>query len=125
MKKKVNFPVYLVTFFLIFASASCSDDDIKTEVPEGGCYVHLFDGDNFKDDNIVVEGPGEFASMVSLPGSRKNWDDEADSFKSGQNTTVIFWFRPNFEGDSVIFEGGAEKAKIEEPRSMKIICNRN
>ncbi len=122
---RVNFFIYLFTAFLVLAIAGCSDDDIKADIPDDGCYVHLFDGKNFKDDNIVVKGPGEFASMKNLPGSSKDWDDEADSFKSGESTTVIFWFKPNFEGDSVIFEGGAQKSKMEEPRSMKIICNGN
>lgn len=111
--------VIILIGFLLF---SCSDKEEEKDLSDT-CYVQLFDGDRFKGDNIIVYWPGEFASLVSLPGSTKNWDDEADSFKSGENTTVIFWFLPNFEGDSVVYSNGAEKPSMEEPRSMKIRCN--
>ncbi len=111
--------VIILIGFLLF---SCSDKEEEKDLSDT-CYVQLFDGDRFKGDNIIVYGPGEFASLVSLPGSTKNWDDEADSFKSGENTTVIFWFLPNFEGDSVVYSNGAEEPSMEEPRSMKIRCN--
>lgn len=111
--------VIILIGFLLF---SCSDKEEEKDL-SGTCYVQLFDGDRFKGDNVIVYGPGEFASLVSLPGSTKNWDDEADSFKSGETTTVVFWFQPNFAGDSVVYTNGAEKSSMEEPRSMKIRCN--
>ncbi len=89
---------------------------------KGACYVHLFDGKNYKDDNIVVKGPGEYADLKSLPGSDKDWDDEADSFESGPNTTVTFYSKPYFGGKAVTYRGGAKKPHIDEPRSMKISC---
>ena len=119
-----DFPLIFLFFALImtiaFFQSGCSKDN--EEIPASQCYVHLFDGENYKGDNIVVEGPGEFASLKQLPGTAKDWNDEADSFKSGNNTTVIFWTRTDFQGDSVIYEDGAKRASIDEPRSMKIIC---
>jgi len=94
--------------------------DNKPSVP--ACAVQLFDGDNFTDDSILVNGPGEFADLSKLPGAKKNWNDEADSFKAGANTKVIFYTRKNFEGKSKTYEKGARDADMDEPSSMKIIC---
>lgn len=88
------------------------------------CYVQLFDGKNYKDDNIIVKGPGEYPDLKNLPGSDKDWDDEADSFQSAPNTTITFYSKPNFAGKSVTYRGGAKKPAMEEPRSMKISCGR-
>lgn len=102
---------------------SCHDDDDRNDISDSGCYVHLFDGDNYSDDNIVVEGPGDFPSLADLPGTDKNWNDEADSFKAGKNTTVTMWTRTNFEGDSIVYSKGAHEPSIDEPSSMKIRCD--
>jgi|LSQX01.3.fsa_nt_gb hypothetical protein len=127
MKKYPNSPILLLFFAFFFivsiSFSACSKDEVG-KIPEDKCYVHLFDGENYKGDNIIIDGPGEFANLKSLPGTRKDWDDEADSFKSGENTTVIFWTRTDFRGDSIVYKNGAKKASIDEPRSMKIICGR-
>ena len=108
--------------FILF---SCATSIAQTPSSDkGSCYVHLFDGKNYKDDNIVVKGPGEYADLRNLPGSNKDWDDEADSFQLGANTTVTFYSEPNFGGKAVTYKGGAKKPAMEEPRSMKISCGR-
>lgn len=124
--KKIMFLGGLSLFVLLVDTSliSCSDDDEKNSPTTqlGDCYVHLFDGDNFKGDNIIVAGPGEFPNLDNLPGSTKNWSDEADSFKSGENTRVVMWTEFNFQGDSVVYEGATEMASVDEPFSMKIYC---
>ncbi len=90
----------------------------------GDCSVQLFDGDNFKDDNTIVQGPGEFPDLSKLPGATKNWDDEADSFKVAEGTVLTVWTIKNFEGDSVIYSGPMDVPSADEPRSMKIRCKR-
>lgn len=108
-----------------FGLQSCSNDDDNggSQIDNEECYVHLFDGDNYKDDTIVVKGPGDFPTLEDLPGADKNWNNEADSFKSGKNTTVIMWEKTNFEGDSIVYQKGAHEPSIVEPSSMKIRCN--
>lgn len=110
-----------------FGIQSCNKDDDNNENGNGStngeCYVHLFDGDNYKDDNIVVKGPGDFPTLADLPDATKNWNDEADSFKAGKNTTVTMWTKTNFEGDSIVYRKGAHEPSIDEPSSMKIRCN--
>lgn len=119
-----NIPLIISFFGMSLLLLTCAGkNDVKSN-NETECYVHLFDGKNFKDDNIIVNGPGEFPNLENLPGTTKDWDDEADSFKSGKNTTVIFWTEKNFRGDSVVYKNGANSRNIYEPRSMKIICNK-
>lgn len=109
-----------------FGLQSCSNDDDNGggQSGDGECYVHLFDGDNYKDDNIVVKGPGDFPTLADLPGADKDWNDEADSFKAGKNTTVTMWTKTNFEGDSIVYRKGAHEPSIDEPSSMKIRCDK-
>lgn len=104
-------------------TAGCKKDQNKNPEQAEACEVQLFDGDNFKDDHITLKGPGEFPDMNKLPGAKKDWDDEADSFKAGKNAIVTIWTAPDFEGDSTVYDAGAQKATLSnEPRSMKIRC---
>jgi hypothetical protein len=106
------------------ATAS-SPDQFKVTSPEAisGCSVTLYDGDNFTDDHITIEGPGEFSSLENLPDADKDWSKEADSFKAGDNAVVVFWSKTDFKGDSTKYDAGAEKASIDnEPASIKIKC---
>lgn len=115
----------LAAFF--FTSCSNNDDNHNNSDDNAGgsegCYVHLYDGDNFKDDNFIVKGEGDYSDLSKLSGTDKDWNDEADSFKIGKNATVTMWTKTNFEGDSIVYKGGTEKASAEEPSSMKIKCN--
>lgn len=121
--------VSLMLLFIIGISfAGCSSDDDSSNHsgdPEGECYVHLFDGDNFKDDDIKIEGEGEYPDLSNLPGADgKDWTDEADSFKVGANTTLTVWTHTNFAGDSTVYEAG-EYPSVDEPYSIKIKCGSN
>jgi len=87
-----------------------------------GCYIQLFDGDNFTDDSLTVKEPGEYPDLDELPDADgKNWTDEADSFKVGEGTTVTVWTETDFEGDSTVYEAGDYKS-VDEPYSLKIEC---
>ncbi len=90
----------------------------------GDCYVWLYDGDNFTDDNVQISGPGEFANLKTVPNTDKDWDDEADAMKVGPATTVTIWEDQNFQGRSATFNAGQELPDLEfEPRSIKIKCD--
>lgn len=101
----------------------CNKKEQKDEATTSGeCEITLYDGDNFEDDHITLEGPAEYSDLTHLPGSDKNWDDEADSFIASENAVAIFWLKPDFQGDSIVFKAGAEERSVEEPRSLKIRC---
>lgn len=110
-----------------FFSLACSSDDANDDNSDSGdtpesCYIHLFDDDDFGDDNIIVEGEGDYADLSDLPNSDgEDWTDEADSFKVGPETIVTVWTETNFEGDSTVYETG-DYPSVDEPYSMKIRC---
>lgn len=122
--KNMSFAVLIIA--LTFSTISCSSDDDNNDPdptdPQGTCTVQLFDGDNYSDDRIIVEGPGDFPTLKNLPGSTKDWNNEADSFKAGSNAIVTLWTQTEFRGDSIVYEAGAQKPSVDEPSSMKIRC---
>lgn len=134
--KKMSLHLFTVLFFsLTLVSAGCTDDDVgdnndETENPdeEGdddvakGCFIELFDGDNFKDDSIKVNGPAEYSDLSDLPDANgMDWTDEADSFKVSKDATVTVWTETNFEGDSTVYDAGNYPSE-DEPYSLKIDC---
>lgn len=122
------YPIALVFSLSAVLATACSNDDNDDHNDPGtqkGCYIELFDGDNFKDDHIKIEGEGEYADLSNLPGSNgKDWTDEADSFKVGSDASVTVWVHTNFEGDSTVYSGG-DYPSVNEPQSLKIICGEN
>lgn len=127
MKISRRFNLIAALFFsmgLLMAGCSSDDDTVDDDDKEAseGCYIHLYDGDNFKDDNLKVEGPAEYADLDDLPGADgKNWTDEADSFKIGKDATVTVWYEKDFEGGSKEYTAG-EYPSADEPYSLKITC---
>lgn len=89
-----------------------------------GCFVHLWDGKNFTDSNIVIQSPGKFKNLSQLPGAKvKDWEDEADSLKVGSTATVKAWKEKDFKGTFETFKPGSSHPKIsEEPSSLEISC---
>lgn len=127
MKRNLfNYLIMAVLVVSIPVLQGCSSDDDsngneQTEVSD--CTLQLFDGDNYTDDRITIKGPGEFADLSKLPGSNKDWNDEADSFKAGKNVTVTMWTKTNFQGDSITYKKGAHQPSVDEPSSLKIKCD--
>lgn len=88
------------------------------------CYVHLFDGDNFEDDNAIIRGPGKWGNLQNLPSaSGVEWEGDADSLKVGATATVKIWADEDFQGASQTFGPGAREADVDhEFKSMEISC---
>lgn len=91
-----------------------------------GCWVHLFDGDNFdeSDDNLKLTEAGEYENLENLPGADKDWTDEADSIKVGSSAKVEIFDQRDFKGKSQTLEAGSEHPDVDdEPYSLKMTCN--
>lgn len=123
----------VVTALLTFALAGCvamggsggGSGQPNPDLPANGCYVHLFDGDDFdaNDDNFVLTEPGRYADLSDLPGASKDWTDEADSLIVGPNATVIGWSETNFQGTQMIYEPGSRHPDVDdEPSSLEMTC---
>jgi hypothetical protein len=96
--------------------------------PNNGCFVHLYDDDNFStaDDNFVLTQPGSYTNLDNLPGANQSWTDEADSFKVGSAATVTVYDEENFEGNSKTYQPGSEEPSADiEPSSLKMSCSGN
>jgi hypothetical protein len=90
-----------------------------------GCFLIMYDGDNFEDTRITIRGAGEWKNLRNVPEAReKDWDGEADSFKVGPNATVQAWKGENFTGESRSFPPGTQQPKVDfEFKSLKIRCS--
>jgi hypothetical protein len=77
------------------------------------CYVHVWEDENFTDDNDVIYGPGRWNNMRNLPGANKgDWGDEIDSLKVGPRATVTVWEDENFGDNSQTYGPGTEKTNL-------------
>ncbi|MFA5565552.1 MAG: hypothetical protein WC184_07275 [Acidimicrobiia bacterium] len=91
-----------------------------------GCWVHLYDDDNFKetDDNFRLTEPGRYSDLSNLPGADKDWDDEADSIRVGDSATVTLWSKRDFQGNKLELGSGDEVADLDdEPESLELVCD--
>ena len=119
------------------APATSDEFDTSTEsVPmttqspggtESGCYVMLFDGDDFdeSDSRYLINEPGRYASLAGLPGTARDWTGQADSLKVGGTATVTIWPEVNFGGTPETLARGTEIPDMEmseEPASLELTC---
>jgi hypothetical protein len=94
------------------------------------CFVHVWEDENFQDDNDVIFGPGKWNNMRHLPGANKeDWGDEIDSLKVGPTATVTVWEDEDFKDNSLTFGPGTEKTNLrgdpdmgDQIDSMEIKC---
>lgn len=119
-----NFRNSFILSSLLFASfvffASCKKK--AGSVPD--CGIQLFDGENYKDDYVTLDGSGSYSNLTDLPNTGENWDNEADALKTGTSATLTIWTQKNFQGDSVVFQPGNEEPSLNVGmRSLKITCN--
>lgn len=61
--------------------------------------------------------------MNDLPGTNKDWNDEADSVEVGSAATVTILTEEDFQGVSSTLEAGSKHSDVDEPSSIELICN--
>lgn len=115
MKLGLIFPCF---FMLLFFSC------YKKAGPVPSCGIQLFDGENYKDNFVSLEGSGSYTNLKNLPNTDEDWTKEADAVKVGKNSTVTFWTGENYQGDSLVLQPGKELAKLNfKMQSMRIECH--
>lgn len=88
-----------------------------------GCYIHLYDGNDFKDTDFKLTKPGSYRDLANLPGASQDWTDEADSAKVGPAATVTIYEDTGFTGQSMTLKPGSDHASLDpEPSSLKLRC---
>src|SRR5690349_14461802 len=67
-----------------------------------GCWVQIWEDENFQDDNDVIVGPGKWNNMRNLPGANKtDWGDEIDSLKTGPDVQKLtVWEDEDYKDNS-------------------------
>jgi hypothetical protein len=100
------------------AGATPSATATSSNVPfaaraQNPCWVHIWEDENFQDNNDVIYGPGKWNNMRGLPGANKaDWGDEIDSLKVGPGATVTVWEDENFGDNSQTYGPGTEKTNL-------------
>ncbi|WP_156338822.1 hypothetical protein [Chondromyces crocatus] len=93
------------------------------------CWVQIWEDKNFKDDTVLLCGPGRWSHLRALPGEHEDWHDEIESLMVGSDATVIVWGDENFQGPSAEYHAGAKRADLhgrpdldEDIESIEIRC---
>ena len=97
---------------------------------ENPCWVHIWEDENFEDNNDRIFGPGRWNNMRNLPGANKSdWGDQIDSLKVGPAATVTVWEDENFGDNSQTYGPGTDKTNLsgnpdmgDQIDSMEIKC---
>lgn len=103
-------------------SADAGDDDTESE--NDGCWVQLFDSDDFdeNDDHFTLTQPGNYEDFADLPGADQDWTDEADSMRVGDSATVTVFTEKGLTGDQLELASGSEHADIDDVYSLTMTC---
>jgi hypothetical protein len=104
---------------------------MEARLQQNPCSVHIWEDENFEDDNDLIVGPGKWNNMRNLPGANKSdWGDEIDSLKVGSKATVTVWEDENFGDNSQTYGPGTEKTNLrgnpdmgDQIDSMEIKCS--
>jgi hypothetical protein len=104
---------------------------IEARMQQNPCSVHIWEDENFEDDNDLIVGPGKWNNMRNLPGANKSdWGDEIDSLKVGSKATVTVWEDEEFKDNSQTYGPGTEKTNLrgnpdmgDQIDSMEIKCS--
>lgn len=109
---------------------STTEPPVSAAPTDNGCWVQIWEDENFQDDNDIIRGPGRWNNMRNLPGANKtDWGDEIDSLKVGPRATVRVWEDENFGDNSATYGPGTEKTNLrgdpdlgDNIDSMEITC---
>ena len=114
-------PWQILSLALVSMSAHANPD----------CWARLHVGEDLATGDPVdtIQGPGEFATLVDLPGAAKtDWGDAINSVEMGPAARGMFYENANFTGALQEFGPGRAVARLdefdfdEEIESMKLEC---
>lgn len=115
-----------------YAPTPATSTPVATGSPAGGpdCWVHIWEDENFQDDNDRIMGPGKWNNMRNLPGANKSdWGDEIDSIEMGPRASGVFWEDEGFADNSIRLGPGEKRTNLrgspdlgDTIDSMEITC---
>jgi hypothetical protein len=67
-----------------------------------GCFVEVFENENFAGPRDFINGPAKHWQLKNLP-FHANWHERIRSVRVGPAATVLLWAKEGFEGDPLKF----------------------
>ncbi|QJD96641.1 hypothetical protein HH214_12500 [Mucilaginibacter robiniae] len=90
----------------------------------GGCWVTFYESQDYKDQQITLNGPCEYSKLNNLPNSNnEDWGDQFDSLRTGPSAWVRIYNDENYKDDSYTFGPGSnirQLPKGDDVDSLKI-----
>jgi hypothetical protein len=126
----MQFRFALAAVIALLATVAWSRSGGAQGYPQDGCWVQIFEDENYQDSSDIVAGPGSWTNLRKLPGaSKEDWGDEIDSVKVGPHATLELWEDEDFNDNHVVFGPGTEKTNLrgdpdmgDQADSMRITC---
>jgi Peptidase inhibitor family I36 len=78
-----------------------------------GCYVFLYDQENWRGKRVVLNGPGKWQSVERLQrNDDKDWRKNIRSIEIGSSATVTLYTEQNYSGVSQQFGPASDQARF-------------
>jgi hypothetical protein len=86
-----------------------------------GCYVFIYDQENWRGERVVLNGPGKWQSVERLRrNDDKDWRNNIRSIEVGSSATVTVYTEPNYQGVSQQFGPASDPSRLEGSLSTGI-----
>ena len=78
-----------------------------------GCYVFLYDQENWRGKRVVLNGPGKWQSVERLQrNDDKDWRKNIRSIEIGSSATLTAFTELNYRGVSQQFGPASDPARV-------------
>ena len=79
-----------------------------------GCYVFVYDRENWRGQRVVLNGPGKWQSVERLQrNDDKDWRNNIRSIEIGARATVTLYTELNYRGVSQQFGPASDQARFD------------
>ena len=108
----------LVAAFVAAVLAGCATEPVLGglggNAPNpNGCYVFIYDQENWRGQRVVLNGPGKWQSVERLQrNDDKDWRKNIRSIEIGSSATLTAFTEPNYRGVSQQFGPASDPARL-------------
>ena len=86
-----------------------------------GCYVFVYDQENWRGQRVVLNGPGKWQSVERLRrNDDKDWRNNIRSIEIGSSATVTVYTDPDYRGVAQQFGPASDPARFNSSISAGI-----
>lgn len=101
----------------------------KDSTTKSGCWVKIYDGENYMGDTLTLAGPVSLADMSGPFGL--NWDDRVNSVQIGPKASMAVYDNEGYRDQVAMFKSGQNVPDIsrklgffDEFASVRVTCNK-